>query len=161
MPELSPMMMGMLPPGVQQLFDALPPPEVMKRVAEDITHEDYAVFGTDAVADAKAVANFLTMLSQILVQEGLVQESKTQTEPLRLECPECHKTFGVDNAFQYRRRVQEGFIYACANDHEPTPVGSGRMGLLTPDEQLTFDNQPNMMVIYPPDYDDSENGNND
>jgi len=137
------MMMGMLPPGVQQLYDALPPLDVMQRVAKELREGD---------KDRVAVAHFLDQLAQVLKSQGIVAESKEQTEPLKLECSECHMTFAVDNPFQYRRRVEEGFLFACANNHEPRVVGTGRLGELTEDEQLTLGNEPNIKVVYPPDY---------
>jgi hypothetical protein len=145
-------MMGMtLPPGMAQLFDALPAPDVMKDVSGRLK-------STELDNDA-AVAKFLDMLSQILIQNGLVEQAKEQTEPLKLECSECHKQFAVDNAFQYYRRVEEGWLYACADEHEPTILGSGRLGELNDIEGTTSEGQYEVNVIFPADYGQTEADN--
>jgi hypothetical protein len=141
------MMAGMLPPGVQQLVDSVPTPEQLLNAAGELTSYE-RVDSTDA----EAVAKFLVILAQLLRQNDLIEQSANQTEPLRLECPACHQTYAVDNALQYRRRVQEGWLYGCANEHPATTIGSGRMGELTEDEQNTFESEHKLRVIFPPDY---------
>lgn len=151
------MMMSMLPPGMAQLYDSLPAPDVLKRVAEGLANGE-GKYPAD-VEDCQAVGKFLDMLAQLLAQQVLTEESKTQTEPLKLYCSECGKEFAVDNAYQYRRRVEEGFLCACADGHEPHVIGSGRLGELTPDEALTYHNDPTIKVIFPKDYSDESNDN--
>lgn len=144
------MMAGMLPPGVQQLLDSLPEPDELEAAAARLLNPG-EVRG-DELSSHPETATFLSLLAQVMKQHGLVEESKEQTEAIRLECPTCHKDFAVANAYQYRRRIEEGFLYACANDHSVTPIGSGRLGSLSPDEQLTSENEPNIVVIFPEGY---------
>lgn len=153
------MMMSMLPPGMAQLYDALPAPDVLHRVAEGLNNGEGKHPAN--VEDCQAVSVFLSMLGQLLSQQMLTEESKQQTEQLKLSCPECGKEFAVDNAYQYRRRVEEGFLCACADGHEPRVIGSGRLGELTPDEALTYNNDPTIKVIFPKDYSDESNDNPD
>lgn len=141
----------MLPPGVQQLVDSLPSPDAMERTAQWMQEGGLQVtepYSGNAPNDeqVESVANFLNLLAQLIKQQGLYQQAELeQTEQLKLECPECHLTFAVDNALSYRRRVQEGYLCACANGHEPVVIGSGRLGEKTPDEQLTLEH-PNLVV---------------
>lgn len=137
-------MMGMFPPGVQQLIDLLPDTEVLDRVAEYLQAEP--------TEDGEKVSAFLTQLAAVIRQHMLSGELAKQTEPLKLECGECHKQFVVDNPLSYRRRVEEGFLCACADGHDPVILGSGRLGELSADEALTNNNDPNVRVIYPADY---------
>lgn len=146
-------MMGMLPPGVQQLMDSLPEPDTLEYVGDRLvqSHDEQEA----------QVGKFLEMLGQTMKQNGLGQQVKEPTEPLKVRCPKCELEFTIDNPTQYRRNVEEGQLYACANGHEVQVLGSGRLGSLTPDEQLTFDNEPNVMVIYPKDYEPSNDNPSD
>ena len=137
-------MMGMLPPAAQALIDALPQPSELEDAVGLLRHQHDVVGAT-----RDKVATFLELLAQVMKQQGLAMEVEAPTEPLRLECPECHMAFAVDSPMGYFAGLTNGKLYACANGHQETIVGSGRLGELTGMEQEAYGHdERSVEVIY-------------